>query len=80
VAKQQRIYFCTEICQLASNDETFLSRVITCDLAPCEFFLSPKMHLKLKGPRVDTNEEIQDELQRVLDTLTENDFHEAFQK
>ena len=50
------------------------------DLAPCNFFLSPKMKLKLKGRRFDTIEEIQAESQRVLDTPTENDFQEAFQK
>ena len=50
------------------------------DLAPCDFFLSPKMKLKLKGCRFNTTEEIQAESQRVLDTLTENDFQEAFQK
>jgi hypothetical protein len=37
------------------------------------------MKLKLKGSRSDTNEEIQAELQRVLDTLTEKEFQEAFQ-
>jgi hypothetical protein len=50
------------------------------DLAPCDFFLFSKMKLKLKWRRFDTNEEIQAELQRVLDTPTENDFEEAFQK
>jgi hypothetical protein len=50
------------------------------DLTPCEFFLFPKMKLKLKGRRFDTIEEIQAELQRVLDTVTEKDFQEAFQK
>jgi hypothetical protein len=39
-----------------------------------------KMKLKLKGPRFDTIEEIQAESQRVLHTLTENDFQETFQK
>jgi hypothetical protein len=29
--KQQRVVICTELRQLASNDETFLSRVITGD-------------------------------------------------
>jgi len=29
--KQQHVNVCTELCQLASDDETFLSRVITCD-------------------------------------------------
>jgi hypothetical protein len=50
------------------------------DLAPCDFFLFPKMKLKLKGHRFDTIEEIQAESQRVLDTLREKDFQEAFQK
>jgi hypothetical protein len=49
------------------------------DLAPCDFFLFPKMKLKLKGRRFDTIE-IHAESQRVLDTLTEKDFQEAFQK
>jgi hypothetical protein len=38
------------------------------DLAPCDFFVFPKMKLKLKGRRFDTTEEIQNESQRVLDT------------
>jgi hypothetical protein len=50
------------------------------DLAPRDFFLFPKMKLKLKGHQFDTNQEIQAESQRVLDTLTEKDFQEAFQK
>jgi hypothetical protein len=50
------------------------------DLAPCDFFLFPKIKLKLKGRQFDTIEEIQSESQSVLDTLTENDFQEAFQK
>jgi hypothetical protein len=29
------------------------------DVAPCNFFLFPKMKLKLKGCRFDTTEEIQ---------------------
>jgi hypothetical protein len=50
------------------------------DLASCDFLLFPKMKLKLKGSRFDTIEEIQAESPRVLDTLTENHFQEAFQK
>jgi hypothetical protein len=38
------------------------------DLAPCDFFLFPKMKLKLKGRPCDALEEIQAESQRVLDT------------
>jgi hypothetical protein len=48
-------------------------------LAPCNFFLFPKMKLKQKGRRFDTIE-IQAESQRVLDTVTKMDFQEAFQK
>jgi len=50
------------------------------DLAPCDFFLFPKMKLKRKGRRFDTITENQAETQKVLDTLTEKDFQEAFQK
>jgi hypothetical protein len=50
------------------------------DLVPCDFFLFTKIKLKLKGRQFDTIEEIQAESQRVLDTLTEKDFQEAFQK
>jgi hypothetical protein len=52
----------------------------TPDLAPCDFFLFPKMKLKLKGRQFDVNEGIQAELQTVLDILAEKDFQEAFQK
>jgi hypothetical protein len=48
--------------------------------ASCDFFLFPKMKLKLKGHQFDTTEDIQAESQKVLDTLTEKDFQEAFQK
>jgi len=44
------------------------------DLATCDFFLFPKMKLKLKGRRFDSNEEIQTESQDVMETLTRNDF------
>jgi hypothetical protein len=48
VAKQQRVAVCTELRQFASDNETFMSRVITGDLAPCDFFLFLKIKLKLK--------------------------------
>jgi len=50
------------------------------DLAPCDFFLFPKMKLKPKGCQFDTIEEIQAKSPRVLDTLIGKDFQEAFQK
>jgi hypothetical protein len=50
------------------------------DMAPCDFFLFPKMKLMLKGRQFYNSEEIQAESQRVLDTVTEKDFQEAFQQ
>jgi hypothetical protein len=38
------------------------------DLTPCDFFLFPKIKLKLKGCRFDTTEEIQAESPRLIDT------------
>jgi hypothetical protein len=49
------------------------------DLAPCDFFLFPKMNIKLKRRRFDTVEEIQAESQKVLKTLTQKDFQDSFQ-
>jgi len=43
------------------------------DIAPCDFFLFPKMKLKIKGWHFDSIEEIQTKLQNVMKTLTEND-------
>jgi hypothetical protein len=48
------------------------------DLALCDLFLFPKIKLKVKGRQFDTIEEIQAKSQRVLDTLTDKDFQEAF--
>jgi hypothetical protein len=39
------------------------------DLAPCDFFLSLKMKLKLKGRHFDSIEEIHTESQDVMQTL-----------
>jgi hypothetical protein len=43
------------------------------DFASYDLFLSPQLKLKPKRRRFDTNEEIQAELQRVLDTMTEKE-------
>ncbi|PNF37365.1 hypothetical protein B7P43_G17725, partial [Cryptotermes secundus] len=50
------------------------------DLAPCNFFLFPKMKIKLKGRRFDTVEEIQEETQMVPNTLPKKDFKDASEK
>ena len=46
------------------------------DLAPCDFCLFPK----LRGCRYETIEEMKDPVTKVIDTLTQDDFHGAFQK
>ena len=46
------------------------------DLAPCDFWLFPK----LRGYRNETIEEMKETLMKVIDTLTQEDFHGAFQK
>ena len=46
------------------------------DLAPCDFCLFPK----LRGSRYETTEEIKEAVTKVIDTLTQEDVHGAFQK
>ena len=46
------------------------------DLAPCDFCLFPK----LRGCRYETIEEIKEAVTKVIDTLTQVEFHGAFQK
>ena len=46
------------------------------DLAPCDFCLFPK----LRGCRYETIEEMKEAATKVIDTLTQEDFHGAFQK
>ena len=46
------------------------------DLAPCDFWLFPK----LIGYRYETIEEMKEAVTKVIDTLIQEEFHEAFQK
>ena len=46
------------------------------DLAPCDFCLFPK----LRGYRYEIIEEMKEAVTKVIDTLTQEDFHGAFQK
>ena len=46
------------------------------NLAPCDFWLFPK----LRGYRYDTTEEMKEAVTKVIDTLTQEDFHGVFQK
>ena len=45
------------------------------DLAPCDFWLFPK----LRGFRYETIEEMKEGVTEIIDTLTQEDFHGAFQ-
>jgi hypothetical protein len=49
------------------------------DFAPCDFALFPKLKMKLKGRHFETVSYIQRELQVVLNSIKENDFHGAFE-
>ena len=46
------------------------------DLAPCDFWLFPK----LRGCRYETIEEMKEVVIKVIDMLTQEDFHGALQK
>ena len=46
------------------------------DLAPCDFWL----FLKLRGCRYETIEEMTEAVTKVINTLTQEDFHGAFEK
>ena len=46
------------------------------DLAPCDFWLFPK----LRGCRYETIEEMKEAVTKVINTVTREDFHASFQK
>ena len=46
------------------------------DVAPCDFWLFPK----LRGCRYETIGEMKEAVTKVIDTLTQEEFHGAFQK
>ena len=46
------------------------------DLVPYDFWLFPK----LRGSRYETTEEMKEAVTKVIDMLTQEDFHGAFQK
>ena len=46
------------------------------DLAPCDFCLFPK----LRGCRYETTDEMKEAVTKVIDMLTQEDFHGALQK
>ena len=58
------------------SSRQFLTLPIVETLLPCDFWLFPK----LRGWRYETIEEMKEALTKVIDTLTQEDFHGTFQK
>ena len=56
--------------------KTVAHRPYSPDLAPCDFWLFPK----LRGCHYETIEEMKEAMTKVIDTLTQEDFDVAFQK
>ena len=56
--------------------KTVHHRLYSPDLAPCDFWLFPK----LRGCRYETIEEMKETVTKVTDTLTQDNFHGDFHK
>ena len=56
--------------------KTVLHRLYSRDHAPCNFWLFPK----LRGCHYETIEAMKEAVTKVIDRLTQEDFHVAFQK
>ena len=56
--------------------KTVLQPPYSPDVASCDFWLFPK----LRGCRYETIEEMKEAVTKVIDTLTQQDFHRAFPK
>ena len=56
--------------------KTVLQPPYSPDLAPCDFWLFPK----LRGCRYETIEEMKEVVTKIIDSFTQEDFHETFQK
>ena len=56
--------------------KTVPHRPYSLDIIPCDFWLFPK----LRGCRYETTEYMREAVTKVIDTLTQDDFHGAFQR
>ena len=59
-----------------TNIKTVPHPLYSPDLAPCDFWIFPK----LRDCRYETIKEMKEAVTRVIDTLTQEDFHGAFEK
>ena len=67
-------------CLTKMGIKTVRHRPYSPGLAPCDFWLFPKLKEKLRGCRHETIEEMKEAVTKVIDTLPQEDFHGAFQK
>ena len=58
----------------------YLTVLIVQTLFPCDFWLFPKLKENLRGCRYETIEEMKEAVTKVIDMLTQEDFHGALQK
>jgi hypothetical protein len=81
--RDHRVQVCTELVVrefLTKNNMTTAPHpAYSPDLAPCDFYMLPKMKLPLNGRRFVSIEEIQAESQQVLNTLTPADYFQKWQ-
>ena len=56
--------------------KTVPRRPYSADVGPCDFWFFPK----LRGCHYETIEKMKEAVTKVIDTLTQEDFHGAFQK
>jgi hypothetical protein len=65
---------------LAKNNMTVIPHPPnSLEQVPCDFSLFPKLKLRMKSRRFDTIEEIQEESQRLIETILKRDFQGCFQ-
>jgi hypothetical protein len=50
------------------------------DLAPCDFWLFPKVKMTMKGKRFESIQDLEAALTQQLKTLTKQDFQNCFRK
>ena len=50
------------------------------DLTPCDFWLFPKLKENLRGCRYEKIEEMKEPVTKVIDLLTQEEFHGVFRK
>lgn len=81
---EARKNICADTLNHIENDPNFLERVITCDyspdVAPCDFYLFPKVKSALKGTRFQSVEAVQRKAAAVMKELTQNDFKHCFEQ